>query len=241
MFSIAESGQGNIVAHSTTRTGGYSQSPFDSLNLGGHVGDDRESVEKNRQLLSEKYFGDPVQWLNQIHGDEVVELTAYSQSPLTGDAVYTRLQNQPIAILTADCLPILLASENGDEIAAIHAGWRPLAAGIVDKTLDKFDGAPEHIHAWLGPCIGNQKFEVGAEVRKAFLQVSRENDTCFSAVAEGKFLADLPQLAINNLQRLGIHRIARSPYCTVSNPQSFFSYRRDGKTGRMASVIAING
>ncbi|TKB44278.1 peptidoglycan editing factor PgeF [Thalassotalea mangrovi] len=237
MFNVNDSNNHRVKALSTTRTGGVSLAPYDSFNLGDHVGDEQLKVVTNRQKLTAAVNGQSIQWLNQVHGDRVHELTAYSAKPYTADAVYTRLDNQPISILTADCLPILLAAEDGSEIAAIHAGWRPLAAGIVVNTLNYFQSPATNVHAWLGPCIGPQKFEVGAEVRQQFVLNSIDNEQYFEKQSDGKYLANLQGIATTTLQQLGVIHITRSPYCTVSNPESFFSYRRDGQTGRMATVI----
>ncbi|TLU61503.1 peptidoglycan editing factor PgeF [Thalassotalea litorea] len=233
-----------MKAVSTTRLGGHSDAPFGSFNCGDHVGDHPSHVEQNRQQLSGYFDEQPIQWLNQVHGNHVHELTSYSPNAITADAVFTRMANQPIAVLTADCLPILLASEHSSEyeteIAAIHAGWRPLASGIVENTVTKFSCQSRNIHAWLGPCIGNQAFEVGSEVREQFMELSADNGACFKNSAPGKFIADLPRLATNALRQLGVVNIYQSSYCTVSNPNEFFSYRRDGRTGRMATVIMKN-
>ncbi|WP_394176751.1 peptidoglycan editing factor PgeF [Thalassotalea litorea] len=239
IFSVTDSRQNLIKGASTTRQGGHSDAPFHSFNLGAHVGDNLANVNANRQRLVD-YFGQPIQWLEQVHGNHVHELTTYTKTPVTADAVFTRLANQPIGVLTADCLPILLASASGTELAAIHAGWRPLVSGIVENTVQKFTCKTRNIHAWLGPCIGAQQFEVGPEVRAQFIQINTDNDVFFKQTGNGKFIGDLHGLAIKILQQLGVQHIQRSQCCTVSSGNDFFSYRRDGQTGRMATVIMKN-
>ncbi len=228
----------NVGALSTTRQGGVSHAPFMSLNLGLHVGDDQQAVLTNRALLAAQLPKATV-WLNQIHSSEVVVVDEYfdPQANYDADALYTRLKNQPLAIMTADCLPVLLTSESGDEVAAIHGGWRGLHAGIIANTLRHFSSPAEQIIAWLGPAIGAAKFEVGSEVKALFCEQSASHHTAFVAQADGKYLADIYLLATTQLINLGIRNISGGEYCTVSNSEQFFSYRRDGQTGRMASLI----
>ncbi|WP_371373288.1 peptidoglycan editing factor PgeF [Thalassotalea aquiviva] len=228
----------NILAFTTTRKDGVSMAPFDSFNLANHVDDEPKDVEQNRQLL--RQFLPPganIQWLSQVHSAKVVKLTAYLPEAPQADAIYTQLAQQPIAILTADCLPILLSSDNGNEIAAIHAGWRPLVANIIDNTLACFEAKPRNINAWLGPCIGPKCFEVGAEVKQQFVELYPVLAQAFTPHNE-KYLADLQLIATLLLQRAGIDNISLLAECTVSMPEHYFSYRRDGKTGRMATIIS---
>ncbi|MEC5319708.1 purine nucleoside phosphorylase YfiH [Brenneria populi subsp. brevivirga] len=227
----------SVRACSTTRCGGVSLPPYDALNLGNHVGDDAEKVGINRQLLMDK-AGLPSMpyWLEQVHGTHTIRIDGEEPSTVLGDAVYTDRQGQVCAVMTADCLPVLLCSVAGDEAAAVHAGWRGLCAGVVESALSCFRAEPSRIMAWLGPAIGPQAFEVGAEVRDAFIQHDAMAISAFSPNGD-KFLADIYQLARLRLRAGGVTRIFGGDCCTVSDPRRFFSYRRDGVTGRMASLI----
>ncbi|WP_405631512.1 peptidoglycan editing factor PgeF [Pseudoalteromonas sp. Ld20] len=238
MLSPNWSAPTNVGALSTTRDGGLSRAPFSSLNLGLHVGDDRQVVLANRHLLDQLLPNPPI-WLNQVHSAEVVVVDKHFD-PLTvrdADALYTSLQNQPLAIMTADCLPILLTSSCGNEVAAIHGGWRGLNAGIMANTIAQFSASKNNIIAWLGPAIGALKFEVGSEVRAAFCEQSDAYEYAFKETNNGKYLADIYAIARIQLMQLGVNTISGGEYCTVSQPESFFSYRRDRQTGRMASLI----
>ncbi|QTF07408.1 polyphenol oxidase [Brenneria izadpanahii] len=227
----------SIRACSTTRCGGTSLAPYDALNLGDHVGDDAETVRINRQILMDK-AGLPSMphWLEQVHGTHVIRIGSARQPASCGDAVYTDRKGQVCAVMTADCLPVLFCSVAGDEVAAAHAGWRGLCAGVLEETLSCFRASPSQIMAWLGPAIGPEKFEVGPEVREAFMQHDAMAISAFRANGD-KFLADIYQLARLRLRASGVTRIFGGDLCTVSDPQRFFSYRRDGVTGRMASLI----
>ncbi|MBP2851416.1 purine nucleoside phosphorylase YfiH [Dickeya oryzae] len=226
-----------VRACSTTRLGGVSSAPYDSLNLGNHVGDSPLHVQDNRQRLLAT-AGLPVMphWLQQVHGTQVINLDQVSSDSLTGDAAYTTRQDRVCAVMTADCLPVLFCSANGDEVAAAHAGWRGLQAGVLEETLRHFHARPADILAWMGPAIGPQQFEVGGEVREAFLQVDPIADCAF-VPRNGKFLADIYQLARLRLAAAGVTQVFGGEYCTVSDSGRFFSYRRDGMTGRMATLI----
>lgn len=226
-----------VRACSTTRLGGVSSAPYDSLNLGNHVGDSPLHVQDNRQRLLAT-AGLPVMphWLQQVHGTQVINLDQVSSDSLTGDAAYTTRQDRVCAVMTADCLPVLFCSANGDEVAAAHAGWRGLQAGVLEETLRHFHARPADILAWMGPAIGAQQFEVGGEVREAFLQVDPIADCAF-VPRNGKFLADIYQLARLRLEAAGVTQVFGGEYCTVSDSGRFFSYRRDGMTGRMATLI----
>lgn len=226
-------------ALSTTRVGGVSTAPYTSCNLGMHVGDDARLVEANRHQLEACLPAPPV-WLNQVHGDNVITVTHVRQSRYidTGDALYTRLKNQPLAIMTADCLPVLVADENGEEVAAIHGGWRGIANNLFANTLSCFKTSNDSLYAWLGPAIGPSAFQVGEDVRKAFLALGDEFNIAFSPDQEnGKYLADIYLLARIRLERLGVTRVYGGGFCTYTDNRRFFSYRRDGVTGRMASLI----
>lgn len=228
----------------TTRHGGVSSSPFDSLNLGTHVGDKLDDVLSNRARLHQtlQLPSEPI-WLDQVHGTQVAEFVKRepmsSAVTLTADASYTRQPGVVCAIMTADCLPILLCNRQGTEVAAVHAGWRSLCHGIVEQTLGKFFSPLDEIYAYLGPAIGPLAFQVGAEVRDEFMQIASEDSRHF--VADGdKYLADLQSLAVARLTRSNIQNVFTADMCTYKNSKDFFSYRRDGKTGRMASLIWMN-
>ncbi|MCH8501858.1 MAG: peptidoglycan editing factor PgeF [Aliidiomarina sp.] len=227
-----------VRAFSTTRHGGVSAAPFASLNLGSHVGDLPAAVQKNRQRLVQalKLPHEPC-WLNQVHENTVVRLMsgACADTP-EADASYTNVKGTVLAIQTADCLPILLAADDGSEIAAIHSGWRSLAAGIIRATLEQFSSSPQRIHAWLGPAIGSEHFEVGDDVRSAMLDLNTEHESAFKPYGE-KYLADLTAIASQTLRSLGVNTIEASQICTYANAEDYFSFRRDGQTGRMASLI----
>lgn len=227
----------NICAVSSTRSGGVSQAPFDSFNLGDHVGDDAALVTQNRALLRQlaQAEAEPL-WLNQMHGSHVINSQDW-QSNSEADAIVSRDKNHVCTIMTADCLPILLCNQQGDTVAAIHAGWRSLAAGIIEKTIAKFTGKPHDIIAWLGPAIGADKFEVGVDVYNAFCQHSSQATQAFKATDGSHYLADIYQLARQQLVAQGVTAIYGGDFCTFSDGQRFFSYRRDGQTGRMATLI----
>ncbi|AJJ62138.1 purine nucleoside phosphorylase YfiH [Yersinia aldovae] len=226
-----------VKACSTTRYGGISEFPYDSLNLGTHVGDIATRVVANRQSLVEQ-AGLPQMpvWLEQVHGTRVLHLSGQTISDVQADAVYSRVAGQVCAVMTADCLPVLFCSLAGDEVAAAHAGWRGLCAGVLEQTLAQFSARPSSIIAWLGPAIGPQQFEVGEEVKQAFIQIDAQSTAAFTP-SGSKYLADIYLLARLRLQAAGIHAIYGGDRCTVSEKQQFFSYRRDGMTGRMASLV----
>lgn len=230
----------NVLSCSTTRIGGVSLPPFDSLNLGGHVGDDPEAVSENRsRLLALANLPQNPLWLEQVHATKVLHLNGNTFENKRADAVYTNQAGQVCAIMTADCLPVLFCSKDGKEVAAAHAGWRGLCDGILENTVAQFTSSANEIMAWFGPAIGPKKFEVGAEVRQAFINQSSDLDSGFIAQGD-KFLADIYLLARTKLQAIGISSIYGGSFCTVSDENRFFSYRRAGITGRMASLIWIN-
>jgi len=227
----------NVRACSSTRAGGVSLAPWDSLNLGAHVGDDPLHVQRNRQYLAEALHlpSMPV-WLEQVHGTEVLTLDHQPPVSLRADAVYTRERGIVCAVMTADCLPVLFCSADGKEVAAAHAGWRGLCSGILEATLNAFSSPAEEITAWLGPAIGPNAFEVGAEVREAFCATDPAATSAFRAAGE-KYYADLWMLATQRLQSAGVRKIWGGGQCTLTRKEQFFSFRRDGITGRMASLI----
>ncbi len=230
-----------VRALSTTRVGGASHAPFASFNLGHHVGDNPAAVDANRAILAAKLpDGSRVQWLQQVHGTRVVEAAGGDHYP-EADASYTRRQGIACAVLTADCLPVLFCNRAGTVVAAAHAGWRGLADGVLESTVTALGEAPENLLAWLGPAIGPDAFEVGPEVRDAFCQHDPEAAGCFrlSPTRQNHYLADIYALARQRLARAGVTAIYGGGECTVSDPTRFFSYRRDGQTGRMATLIYL--
>jgi hypothetical protein len=224
----------NVHALQTTRLGGCSLPPYDSLNLGAHVGDDTMRVERNRNLLNDVLPSEPV-WLEQVHGTEVALAEAVGCRTVA-DACISRKKNAVCVVMTADCLPVLLCDRDGTVVGAAHAGWRGLANGVLEATVKAMDVAPDRLMAWLGPAIGPTAFEVGAEVREVFVQHDVAADAAFTPITE-KYLADIYQLACQRLQAAGITQISGGDFCTYTERERFFSYRRDGATGRMASFI----
>jgi YfiH family protein len=227
-----------VMAASTTRGGGVSTGPWASLNLGAHVGDDPRCVAGNRARLAEalRLPGDPV-WLNQVHGAVVATLRG-GEANIDADAAFTRDAGVVCTVMTADCLPVLFADCRGGAVAAAHAGWRGLAAGVLEASLACFDD-PSRVLAWLGPAIGPAAFEVGDEVRAAFVARDAATQGAFRPHGPGRWLADIYQLARQRLARAGLSRVYGGGRCTFSEKARFFSYRRDGITGRMASLIWI--
>lgn len=226
-----------IVAACTLRTGGVSGKTFESLNLGSHVGDPPENVAENRQrFLAHCHAPREPVWLDQVHGKTVV-IDPETGSEPQADAVISRKANTVCAVLTADCLPVLFVSGSGDEIAAAHAGWRGLCAGVLEATIAAFSAPPETLLAWLGPAISQTAFEVGGEVRDAFLAQGANAESCFVRNGSGKWQADLYQLARLRLSAAGVGGIYGGGLCTFSQSDRYFSYRRDGQCGRMASFI----
>jgi YfiH family protein len=228
-----------IKAYTTLRMDGHSQPPYAQFNLSASVGDDADAVRKNRQQLqAELNLAQAPTWLKQVHGTSVVAAHESLPPVPEADAIWTDQPNLPCAVLTADCLPIFLCDPKNRRVAAIHAGWRGLAAGVLDATLDIF-GAPYCDYlVWLGPAIGPTVFEVGEEVRDLFRQADPAADLAFQSRGQGKYLADLYQLARQRLSRYGVQQVYGGEYCTLSDPARFYSYRRDGEgAGRMASLI----
>jgi YfiH family protein len=225
----------NIHAAVTLRSGGLSEGNYRSLNLADHVNDEPEKVVANRNIMSKMLNlpSEPI-WLQQAHGNRVIKAEKSIQLQ-SADASYTDLTETVCVVLTADCLPILLASKDGTKIAAIHAGWRSLLTGIVANTINDL-GIIDMI-AWLGPAIGINSFEVGEEVRYSFIKKNSLFAQAFKAKNETKYLADIYQLATIELASVGITQIFGGGFCTVTDEQRFFSYRRDGETGRMATLI----
>lgn len=232
----------HVRAVSTTRQGGVGTGLYAALNLSDYVGDASATVTQNRAYLSHALaLPSAPHWLTQVHGTHVVTLNAAPDTPghvVEGDASTTRTPGVVCVVQTADCLPILLCDRAGTSVAAVHAGWRGLAHGVIDAALAQMQVPPEQIIAWLGPAIGPDAFEVGDDVRDAFLQSDERTHIAFQKRAAGKWLADLYQLARLRLQRLDVAHVSGGGRCTVTENEQFFSYRRDGaKTGRMATLI----
>ncbi|MFM9913907.1 MAG: peptidoglycan editing factor PgeF [Methylophilaceae bacterium] len=233
----------NVRTLQTTRKGGFSLAPYDSLNLGDHVGDDALTVTRNRQSLNDILPSEPV-WLEQVHGVEVVVAEQTSCKP-RADACISCTKNAVCIAMTADCLPVLLCDQAGTVVAAAHAGWRGLADGVLESTVRAMNVAPSNLMAWLGPAIGPQAFEVGDDVRDAFISHDPKASAAFTPSpqrGEGggdgvKYLADIYQLARQRLNALGATQIYGGGLCTYTDSERFFSFRRDGATGRMASLI----
>lgn len=229
-----------VRARLTTRVGGVSRAPYDGFNLGDHVGDDPAAVAANRQRLLGQLAGAgrPV-WLEQVHGTRVVDAAACADGAPRerADASFSREVGVCCAVLTADCLPVLFCDDRGSVVAAAHAGWRGLLAGVLEQTMAVMAVPPASLLAYLGPAIGPQAFVVGDEVRSAFVAHAAAASSAFAPLPAGKWLADLYALARLRLAAAGVSRIYGGSWCTVSDAERFFSYRRDGRTGRMASLI----
>ncbi|MGY5955830.1 purine nucleoside phosphorylase YfiH [Kosakonia sp. BK9b] len=226
-----------VASCSSTRTGGISLSPYDSLNLGAHCGDELAHVEENRRRLFAA-GGLPTKpvWLEQVHGTDVLKLSVEPYATKRADASYSITPGTVCAVMTADCLPVLFCNRQGTEVAAAHAGWRGLCAGVLEETVACFADKPENLMAWLGPAIGPQAFEVGPEVREAFMAHDPQADSAFRPVGE-KYFANIYQLARQRLAKVGVGQVYGGDRCTYTQADDFFSYRRDKITGRMASFI----
>ena len=257
-----------VKAVFTTRAGGVSVVPFDTMNLGSHVGDVPVSVETNRHLLKMAMGTERAVFLNQVHGARVELLHPATPDGQLADACATSHRQLACTVMVADCLPVLLASLDGARVAAAHAGWRGLAGsgdaagqGVIESVFKSFSALAQYrraqaatkIIAWLGPCIGPAAFEVGEDVKAAFEARQPQAARCFVAIGPGKYLADLPALARLRLRALGVTQVygndGSAPWCTVGNPSRFFSHRRDAgipgngfaTTGRMAACIWLDG
>lgn len=234
----------NVHAVSTTRQGGASVEPYNGFNLASHVGDEEQTVQLNRRLLHDALSlpSEPL-WLEQVHGVEVVEADE-QQGPCQADASMATQAGAVCTVMTADCLPVLICDRKGHGVASAHAGWRGLAGGVIEATAQKLcrqlacDG--DDLLVWLGPAIGPQAFEVGAEVRETFLQINDAAEQAFVANRPGHWLADIYLLARQALQRVGIEAIYGGEHCTYNEADTFFSFRRETATGRMASLIWLS-
>jgi polyphenol oxidase len=232
-----------VHAVCTTRAGGISHGPHESLNLGDHVGDVPEAVAENRTAFAAAIGARPV-FLQQVHGRHAMALDARTPDGAEADGCFTREPGTACTIMVADCLPVLFASEDGSIVAAAHAGWRGLAGGVLESVVEAMRVEPQTLLVWLGPCIGPTTFEVGGEVKAAFEAHDAGAASMFRPHADGKWLANLPGLARRRLHALGITRIygndGRREWCTVSNPSIFFSHRRDRISGRFGASIWLD-
>jgi polyphenol oxidase len=227
----------SVRAAFTLRSGGVSRGPYASLNVGAHVGDDPAAVTENRRRvrLQLPLPAEP-EWIEQVHGTSVIDLDA-SATARTGDAVITRRAGRVCAVQVADCLPVLFSARAGGAVGAAHAGWRGLAAGVLEATVARLGAEPRELLAWLGPAIGPEHFEVGGEVRAAFLAHDSAAAAAFTANRRGRWQCDLCALARQRLCALGVGAVHGGEWCTFADPTRFFSYRRDGRCGRMAALI----
>ena len=238
---------GNVRTLMTTRLGGVSGGAggaYSSLNLGAHVGDDPAAVTSNRErltsLLAAKSAGAPV-WLNQVHGTRIISAdSVVGSTPPEADGSFSRIPQVVCAVMTADCLPVLFCDIGGTVVAAAHAGWRGLLAGVLEASIVAMRVPGEELIAYMGPAIGPQAFEVGNEVRAAFVAADPGAAQAYRPATEGKWLADIYGLARQRLARKGLTRVYGGTHCTFTEAERFFSYRRDGQTGRMASLIWLD-
>ena len=224
----------------TLRVGGKSEGKYNSFNLATHVNDETNSVHLNRDLLNQFLPSSPY-WLNQTHSADVIKLPS---TAFNADASYTTEKNTVCVVQTADCLPLLVTNIEGTVVASIHAGWRGLLTGVIENTIEKMNVSPNELLVWLGPAISRQHFEVGFDVKNSFCEKHIESENAFHLISDQKWLADIYALAKIRLNLCGISQIyggsASDDYCTFANEVDYFSYRRDGITGRMASLIWID-
>ncbi len=226
-----------VHALTTTRTGGASRGPYESFNLGDHVGDDPEAVRQNRTRLHETLAlpTEPV-WLKQVHGVRVVD-AATTTTGAEADGAWTDRPNVVCAVLTADCLPIFLCDRRGTKVALLHAGWRGLAGGVIESGLRAMNAPSEELLVWLGPAIGPDSYEVGDDVRQAFMADDPGIAETFRPAGTGRWLADMYALARRQLRQRGVCAVYGGDHCTLREGDRFYSFRRDGATGRMAALI----
>lgn len=230
---------GNIRAFSTTRRGGVSRGPWASLNLGPNCGDEPANVLENRRRIARLLPAEPL-WMEQVHGARVLESGEDGTGHEQADARVESAPGRVVTIMSADCLPVLLCDEDGARIGAAHAGWRGIAAGVIEATVERMEASPGRLMAWLGPAISGAVYEVGDDVRDAFAAAEgharRSVDGSFTRHG-GRWLLDVAGAARRILEALGVQRVYGGGFCTYREPDRFFSHRRDGATGRMASVI----
>jgi YfiH family protein len=227
-----------VQALTTTRVGGHSSTPFDGNNFGLHVGDEITCVLSNRQALKDLLAlpNEPI-WLNQTHSNHCI--LAEEDDIRTADAIVTRQTHHPLAILTADCLPIVLCNQAGTEIAAVHAGWRGLVNGIIENTLAKILSTPDTLMAWIGPAICQKCYEVGPEVKQNYIQQYPFTESAFQEQGTSQY-ANLPHMAELILRSHGVQAVYQSNACSFEQEHHFYSYRRQSQTGRMTTLIWIN-
>ena len=231
----------HVRSVTTTRTGGVSHGPWRSMNPADHVGDDPQSVLANRAHLAAMLdLPSAPHWLKQVHGTTIAD-AAMAGEGVEADGSWTNCADCVCAVLTADCLPVLLSDREGSCVAAVHAGWRGLAAGVIEAAVSKLQPVGGDLLAWLGPAIGPQAFAVGEEVRAAFMAQDAGADAAFTRGADGSLHADLYALARQRLAGAGVEAVYGGGECTVTDAARFYSYRRDGDTGRMASLIWLAG
>lgn len=226
----------HIRAGASLRTGGHSQQPYDELNLAFHVGDNPENVKKNRNTLTKNLLlqSDPV-WLEQIHSSKIVCINSALEN-IEADASYTTTKNKVCTVMTADCVPILFCSDGGTKVAAVHAGWKGICAGIIENSI-KMLTPPESLLAWIGPCISAKHYEIGRDVYESCTNHSTLLEKAFQQRDENHWHCDLVKIIKILLENCGVEAIYECNLCTYENADLFFSYRRDGKTGRTASMV----
>ncbi len=235
-----------VLAAVTTRNGGCSEGEFAGLNMALHVGDAESSVRRNRKLVADAFAPDAqFQWLRQVHGNEPAIVLQPGEAP-EADSLISSAPGIALCVLTADCLPIFVCNRSGDEVGIVHAGWRGMSAGIIENTLAAMRSEPEDLLIWLGPAIQSCHYEVGKDVREAFLDCAvdsceqRQFKSAFASLGkQGKYYADLTRIARVKLLRLGAASISGGTHCTHCNASRFYSHRRDGPCGRMANLICI--
>jgi len=228
-----------VRAFVTTRAGGVSGGEFASMNLGGSGGDDPAHVARNRLIVQQQLPAMP-RWMKQVHGTDVADLDVLGESQVpVADAAVASKPGRVAVVLTADCMPLFLADEAGGRVAVTHAGWRGMAAGVIERTVEAMGSKPSGVVAWMGPAIGPGAFEVGPEVREAFVAADPDAHDAFRTHRPGKFMADLYALARRRLASAGVTRVHGGGLCTYTDPQRFFSYRRAQKSGRMGAFIWI--
>lgn len=238
----------NVQAYTTLTTGGFSKGDYSQFNLASHVGDDLQAVRANRAKLVKdlKLPSEPV-WLDQVHSNSVIVVDENTDIPAAGvadltsaiqaDASITHRKGVVCAVLTADCLPVFFCNRSGTEVAVAHAGWRGLHAGIISNTIKTMKSLPEDIQVSLGPAIGVKAFEVGEDVYHAFMDKKNKNQSAFTKAKKDHYYCNIYKLAITELQSIGVTQIAGGNYCTYSESEKFYSYRRQQNTGRIASII----
>ena len=228
-------GIGGLHMISTRRSGGVSDAPYTSLNLGHHVGDASNNVQSNRDQLSAQFgwSNDPI-WLNQVHGTKIIGAEESATSNFVADGIHCQTIDRPCAILTADCLPLVLARADNHHFVCLHAGWKGIAAGVIEAGVKSLGGAAKDIRAWAGPCIGPQAFEVGIDVKT---QLGGPSQVWISHPEDEKWFLDMYAYTQYRLENLGVSDFSYADACTFNEPEHYFSYRRDGVTGRQATVV----